>query len=138
MTGACRATTAWLFPWFFASKRRGPDGHSTRDPRAQPPPRLPVHSPERRAVGTARNVRLRFPAGLPGLLPAAPLTPRSAVGQDDILYMGFDGTKIGLPKDFVLTDYSKVRARSPELAPRESTCVWTQSAGALIAARVRS
>ena len=60
---------------------------------------------------------------------AAPLTPRSAVGQDEILYMGFDGTKIGLPKDFVLTDYSKVRARSPELAPRESTCVWTQSAG---------
>ena len=52
-------------------------------------------------------------------LPAAPLTPRSAVGQDEILYMGFDGTKIGLPKDFVLTDYSKVRARSPELAPRE-------------------
>eukprot|EP01045_Picozoa_sp_COSAG04_P022516 COSAG04_NODE_2558_length_3932_cov_2.787634_5_plen_26_part_01 len=26
--------------------------------------------------------------------------------------MGFDGTKVGLPKDFVLTDYSKVRARS--------------------------
>ena len=133
-TGACRATTAWLFPWFFASKRRGPDGHSTRDPRAEPPPRPPVHSPKHRAVGTARNVRLRFPAGLPGLLPppavrlAAPLTPRSAVGQDEILYMGFDGTKIGLPKDFVLTDYSKVRARSPELAPRESTCVSSRRA----------
>ena len=28
--------------------------------------------------------------------------------QDEILYMGFDAAKIGLPADFVLTDYSKV------------------------------
>ena len=42
-------------------------------------------------------------------------------GQDEILYMGFDGTKIGLPKDFVLTDYSKVRARSPPAAAAAAT-----------------
>lgn len=34
--------------------------------------------------------------------------------QDEILYMGFDAAKIGLPADFVLTDYSKVCPSSRE------------------------
>ena len=49
--------------------------------------------------------------------PGAPLlgTLRDAcppMTQDEILYMGFDAAAIGLPADFVLTDYSKVSARA--------------------------
>ena len=48
--------------------------------------------------------------------------------------MGFDGTKVGLPKDFVLTDYSKVRARSP----RTSAPATSLQPALTVAARVRS
>ena len=45
--------------------------------------------------------------------------------QDEILYMGFDATKIGLPADFVLTDYSKV-SRTSALPRRRGGCQWTE------------
>jgi hypothetical protein len=40
---------------------------------------------------------------------AKPLARALGPLQDEILYMGFDAAAIGLPADFVLTDYSKVR-----------------------------
>ena len=46
--------------------------------------------------------------------------------------MGFDGTKVGLPKDFVLTDYSKVRS------PRSSAPATSLQPALTVAARVRS
>jgi hypothetical protein len=49
--------------------------------------------------------------------------------QDEILYMGFDATSIGLPADFVLTDYSKVR-RCPAGAPSAAATARAHGAAA--------
>ena len=104
--------------------------------RSLPPP---VHSPERRAVGPLGTFGSgsSWPSGCSASGCSASQPSDAALccgGQDEILYMGFDGTKVGLPKDFVLTDYSKVRARSP----RSSAPATSLQPALTVAARARS